>query len=273
QRAVSFKVLGDGTAPPRFTLTGPGGVSVITPEDGETVVNDRFVVVQQPGENATYVAVAKPKAGRWTFTPSAGSVVRSVNGAEALPEPEVTGRLRRGVLSYTIKPIPGQKVRFLETGKGTGVELGVTSRRRGTLRVQPNAGPSGSRKIVAVVEQGGMVRERITVARYRATARPLAAPRVKVTRSKKGVAKVRWTTVPGATGYQVRVKLNGRTEQRTVGAKQRTVSVPGVLGASGVVATVRALGGPKRIGKTGRSDVRKPKVKKRTGKVPAKKKR
>lgn len=268
QRAVSFKVLGDGTAPPRFTLTGPGGVSVVTPEDGETVVNDRFVVVQQPGENATYVAVAKPKAGRWTFTPSAGSTVRSVNGAEALPEPEVTGRLRRGVLSYTVKPIPGQKVRFLETGKGTGVELGVTSRRRGTLRVQPNAGPSGMRKIVAVVEQGGMVRERITVARYRATARPLAAPRVKVTRSKKGVAKVRWTTVPAATGYQVTVKLNGRAEQRTVGAKQLSVSVSGVLSTSGITATVRALGGPKRIGKTGRSDVRKPKVKKRTGKTP-----
>ncbi len=272
QRAVAFKVLGDGTAPPRFTLTGPGGVSVTTPEDGDSVVNDRFVVVQQPGENATYVAVAKPKAGRWTFTPSAGSTVRSVNGADALPEPEVTGRLRRGVLSYAIKPIPGQKVRFLETGKGTGVELGVTSRRRGTLRVQPNAGPSGTRRIVAVVEQGGMVRERITVARYRATARPLAAPRVKVTRSKKGVAKVRWTTVPAATGYQVTVKLNGRAEQRTVGAKQRSVDVPGVLSTSGITASVRALGGPTRIGKTGRSDVRKPKVKQRTGKAPKTKK-
>lgn len=268
RRAVAFKVLGDGTAPPRFTLTGPGGVSVTTPEDGDSVVNDRFVVVQQPGEKATYVAVAKPKAGRWTFTPAAGSTVRSVNGADALPEPDVTGRLRRGVLAYTIKPIPGQKVRFLETGTGTGVELGVTSRRRGTLRVQPNAGPSGMRRIVAVVEQGGMVRERITVARYRATARPLAAPRVRVTRSPKGMAKVRWTPVPGATGYQVLVKLNGRAEQRTVGAKQRSVDVPGVLSTSGITASVRALGGPKRIGKAGRSDVRKPKVKKRTGKAP-----
>lgn len=268
QRAVAFKVLGDGTTPPRFTLTGPGGVSVTTPEDGETVIDERFVVVQQPGENATYVAVARPKAGRWTFTPSAGSTVRSVNGADALPEPEVTARLRRGVLSYAIEPIPGQKVRFLETGKGTGVELGVTSRRRGTLRVQPNGGPSGMRRIVAVVEQGGMVRKRITVARYRATARPLAAPRVKVTRSKKGVAKVRWTTVPGATGYQVIVRLNGRAEQRTVGAKRRSVDVPGVLSTSGITSTVRALGGPKRVGRTGRSTVRTPKVKRRTGRAP-----
>lgn len=268
QRAVAFKVLGDGSAPPQFTLTGPGGVSVAAPADGETVVNDRFVVVQQPGENATYVAVARPKAGRWTFTPAAGSTVRSVSGADALPEPEVKGRLRRGVLTYTIKPIPGQKVRFLEVGRGTGVELTVTARRRGRVAVQPNAGPSGMRRIVAVVEQGGMVRERITVARYRATARPLAAPRVRVTKSSKGVAKVRWTTVPGATGYQVRVVLNGRAEQRTVGRKQRSVSVPGVLSTSGVTATVRALGGPKRIGKAGKSTVRKPKVRKRTGKAP-----
>jgi hypothetical protein len=267
QRAVSFKVLGDGTAPPRFTLTGPDGSSVTTPENGEMVQNDRFVVVQQPGENATYVAVAKPKAGTWTFTPSPGSTVRSVNGATALPEPEVSATLRRGALRYRIKPIAGQRVRFLEQGRGVGVELGVTARSRGTLRVRPNAGRSGTRRIIAVVEQGGMVRERITVARYRATARPLAAPRVRVVKSKTGAAKVAWTPVPGATGYQVTVRMNGRGEQRTVGARTRTVTVRGVLTTSGVVATVRALGGPTRIGRTGKSTVRRPKVKRRTGKA------
>ncbi|MBJ7329254.1 MAG: hypothetical protein JHC95_05110 [Solirubrobacteraceae bacterium] len=270
QRAVAFKVLGDGTAPPRFTLTGPGGVTVTTPEDGSTVIDDRFVIIQQPGENVTYVAVAKPKAGSWTFTAAPGSVVRSVSGADALPEPEVRATLKRGVLRYTVTPIAGQKVRFLELGRGAGIELGVASGARGALNVQPGAGPSGPRRIVAVVEQNGMVRERITVARYRATARPLAAPVVRVTRSKTGVAKVRWTPVAGATGYQVIVKLNGRGEQQTVGAKQRSVNVAGVLSASGVVATVRAVGGPTRIGKAGRSDVAKPKVRKRTGKVPKK---
>ncbi len=265
QRAVAFKVLGTSGAP-QFTLTGPGGETVTAPADGETVIDERFIVVQQPEENATYVAVAKPKAGAWTFTPAAGSEIREILGADALPKPKVEGRIQGGKLRYELDSIPGQSVRFLERGTGVAVELGTAKGRSGTLRLQPEAGKGGKREIVAIVDQDGLPRASIVVARYSAPSNALAAPKVSVKRTGKGVAKVRWTRVAGATGYQAIIRLNGRVEQRTVEAKTRSVEIPGVLVSSGVSATVRALGGPTRIGRPGTGTVKKPAARKRSGK-------
>ena len=268
QDAVAFKVLGSGAGgPPQFTLTGPDGATVTTPADGSMLVNDRFVVVQQPADNATYVAIAKPKDGAWSFAPAAGSTISGIEGSEALPHPEVKATIRKanGKVDYEVKTIPGQTVKFLETGDEVSVELGTTTKRRGSLSIQPNAGRAGKREIVAIVEQDGMVRDRFVVARYTARPKPLAAPKVTARRGKGGLARVSWKSVKGASGYRATITFNGRTEVRTVDSKTRKVEVPGLLVESGVQAKVVALGGPTREGKTGKATLKKPKTKARPG--------
>lgn len=266
QDAVAFKVLGTGAAP-QFTLTGPDGSTVSTPADGSMVVNDRFVVVQQPADNATYVAIARPKDGAWSFAPAAGSTIAGIEGSEALPKPEVKAQVRKanGKVTYEIKTIPGQTVRFLESGNEVSVELGSTSKGRGSFSLQPNAGKGGKRTIEAIVEQDGMVRDRFVVATYTAKPKRLAAPKVKVKRGKGGLARVSWKSVKGSSGYRATVTFNGRTEVRTVDAKTRKVEVPGLLAESGLTAKVIALGGPTREGKVGKATLKKPKTKARKG--------
>ncbi len=179
--------------------------------------DDRFFAVAQPGDNVTYVAIARPRPGTWTVTPVPGSSVTSIRTAGALPKPSVKGKIRKGRLVYRVAPIPGQTVRFLEVGKQVSAELGTTRRTAGSLRVGRASGPGGSRRIVAIVEQNGLARARLTVARYTASSKPLAAPRVVVKRSGTK-ALVAWTPIPGASGYRVVVTLNGRGCSRPSGS-------------------------------------------------------
>lgn len=264
EKAVAFKVLGAG-APPQFTLTGPDGATVTTPADGSMVVNDRFVVVPQPADNATYVAIAKPKGGAWSFAPAAGSTIAGIEGSEALPKPEVKATIKGGKVSYEIKTIPGQTVKFLETGSEVSVELGTATKGRGSFALQPDAGKGGKRDIEAIVEQDGMVRDRFVVAKYTAKPKQLAAPKVTARRGKGGLGRVSWKSVKGAAGYRATITFNGRTEVRTVDAKTRKVEVPGLLAESGLQAKVVALGGPTREGKPGKAQIKKPKTRARKG--------
>ena len=267
QKAVSFKVAGAGAAP-QFTLTGPGGASVTTPADRGTVINDRFVIVQQPTDATTYVAVARPAKGAWTFTPAPGSSIRGISSAAQLPAPQVKGQIRNGRLHYVVEPASGQTVHFVENGKHVAVELGKAVGRRGQLQLQPAAGPGGPRNIVAVVEYNGLTRSRIVVARYRAPNDPLPAPRVTVRRGTRGRVTAAWTPVPGAAAYRALIAVDGARTQRTVPRTSRRLPIPSVLPAAKVSVTVRALGGPTRVGKPGRATLRAPTPRLRTGKVP-----
>lgn len=266
EKAVAFKVLGPAGGPaPQFTLTGPDGATVTTPADGSMLVNDRFVVVQQPADGSTYVAIAKPKGGAWSFAPAAGSTITGIEGSELLPKPEVKAQVKGGKVSYEIKTIPGQTVTFLETGTEVSVELGTATKGRGSFALQPDAGKGGKRQIEAVVTQDGMVRDRFVAAKYTAKPKQLAAPKVTVKRGNGGLARVSWKSVKGASGYRATITFNGRTEVRTTDGKTRKVELPGLLAESGVQAKVVALGGPTREGKTGKASLKKPKVKARKG--------
>jgi len=255
------------TGAPRVTLTGPNGARVTAPAGAESLRNDRFIVVQQAASRTTYLVIAKPEAGAWTVTAEPGSApIARILSAQALPDPRVTatvsGRGARRTLRYTIKPIPGQSVKFVEEGARLGAPLGTATATRGTLAFRPVPGAAISRRIVAVIEQGGMVRTRRIVARYRAPGGILPAPRAKAVRKRAAVG-VTWTRVPGAIAYRVMTRLNGRTVFATV--KRPRAVVAGLLPTSGATVAVQALGADGRLGRAGRAVVRAPKVRRRSG--------
>ena len=116
---------------------------------------------------------------------------------------------------YAVKPIPGQKVRFAEEGKGVAQELGRARGNKGSLRFKPADGPGGRRKLVAFVSSYGTPRTKLVVGSYVAPemARP-ARPVVKVKRR-----TLTWKGVRGAANYRVRAAL---TDGRVLLFAQKT---------------------------------------------------
>jgi hypothetical protein len=133
--------------------------------------------------------------------------------------------VKGGRLTYTIKPIPGQRVRFAEEGKGVAQELGRARAAKGTLRFKPAEGPRGRRRIVAYVSSYGTPRTKLVVGSYVApgAARPATPAGVRAVK-RRGKVVVSWKGVRGAANYRVRAALNdGRALQFV--QKARTVSV------------------------------------------------
>jgi hypothetical protein len=148
-----------------------------------------------------------------------------------------------------VRRIPGQVVTFSEVGAGTGASLvGTATGASGTLRFTPADGRGGRRKIVALVEQDGKPRERVTVASYVAPPplRPGKPRFARLRRSGSGVV-VTWGPSANATGYAVRATLNdGRRQLFVVGRRVRRVVVPAVSGQfSGRITVAGLRGGPK----------------------------
>lgn len=140
-------------AAPRVALVGPKGERFEVPADAKPFATKRFFVMKR--DNLTQIAIANPNAGTWKVVPLDGTTITSVKSAEGLAKPSVKAKLRKGKLTYTVKRIPGQVVRFTAGGK----ELGRAKRTRGSIKVKAK-GP-----IVALVEQNGALRDRITVKR------------------------------------------------------------------------------------------------------------
>ena len=237
-------------APPRITLIGPRGERITTPAGLEPLEDPHFLVLKDPRVRVTQIAINKPSGGRWRVVvePDSSPLV-SLRSAEGLPEPKVqarvTGAGRRRVLRYDVKPIEGQKVTFVERGPSAGGPIGVARGTAGSLRFGPADGVAERREIVAVVEQDGRPRAELKVASYAAPGpmRPARPRGVRVRRARSALA-VRWARVSGATGYEVRVRLDDgrrlmvRTNRRQariahVAAKRRgSVSVRALSAAA-----------------------------------------
>ena len=186
-----------------MTVSGPGG----TGDGGALVLRD------VEGRHA-YIAIAAPRAGRWTLTPKPGSSpVTALRRGDGIPAPRVTarvsGRGHRRTLHWSLRAIPGQTVRFGEEGRGSAGAIVTTGKARGSKRFAPADGPAGRRSIVAVVEQAGMARARIVAGRYAAPApqRP-AKPKRLTLRRAGGALQVRWKRAAGARDYRVRAELS-----------------------------------------------------------------
>ena len=206
ERGTLLRFRGDGGAP-RVVLEGPGGQRVEAPADGTPVADDGFLVLQDPGEAVTHVAIRRP-AGTWRVTTSAGSPpIRSVDSAAVLGRPRLRAAERHGsqrVLRWRLRAVPGQRVTFAEEGRDSANVILRTARSRGKVRFTPAAGTARARRIVAIVEQGGAPRDTLTVARYTAPAwrRPAKPRRLRVRR--KGTTLIAtWRRAAGAARYTV----------------------------------------------------------------------
>jgi hypothetical protein len=254
QRGVLLAVKGVGHAP-QVALHGPGGAVIRTPADSnEALKTDRALAWTNAGTDTTYVLLMHPRGGRWTI---AGDPIADVRTAGMRPAPEVSATLRGHVLRYRVAAVKGQRVSFEERGRGVSRTI-ASATGSGSVRFRPSDGPGGHRRIVALVEQDGLPRRRLTVARFTAPrrARPGMPAAVKVSAPALGGAKngarasaagvsaarpltITWGAAKGALRYGVRVALpDGRRLFFLRDADDRTVRIPARPGT----VTVRVVG-------------------------------
>jgi hypothetical protein len=211
-RGVGLRLHSDG-GDPAVLLKGPGGVQLTVPASAGVIDTPQLSAVRDSANHDLYVALPKPRAGRWTVEPVAGTPpLAALSRANALPEPSIRARVRRRgggrVLTYRVRRIPGQQVRFVERGPGGLARvLGTTRRRRGRIAFQPRGSSAGRHSIEAVVLQSGSPRDVRTVARFGYRPSTLSAPRrLRARRGGSGVT-LRWRSVRGARRYLVTGRL------------------------------------------------------------------
>ncbi len=171
----------------------------------------------------------------------------------------VGGKGRRRSLRFSLPARAGQRVTFAEEAERVYRELGSSTRARGSLRFRPAPGPGGKRRIVAIVEQGGVPYEKLTVARYVApgTPRPTRPRRVVVKRRGASLL-VGWSRVSGASGYEVRVGLprDGRRLLFYPPPRRRSLRVRGVERSDLARVSVAAIGRDLRAGHAGKAKLK-----------------
>jgi hypothetical protein len=235
-RGLVWKLQGSG-APPQVTISGPGGVSLATSTDGTPVKTSDALVLQDPTADATYVILAAPKAGHWIISPVGSSTISSISTAGILPPPHVTASVTgKGLareLHYTLTPIKGQSVRFLEH-KGTFTHVIATvTKDRGVVKFTPADGPTGRRTILAQVLQGISIRKQLTVAHY--TTPPHLGPQRPlhlVASHRRKRLYISWRSGGGSSEYLVDVKAtSGATTVVATDSTRASVKLATVSGA------------------------------------------
>lgn len=266
--AFSLAVVGTGGVAPDVELRGPKGESFVLPESGRLLARG-VTGFRSPVDGTAYFAVARPSAGTWRVVPRAGSsAVTSLRRAAGLADPSVTvTRVASGAggglaYRYRVRPIAGQRVTFVERAPGGERTLAVARGGSGVLRFRPSDARGTKRSIVAIVEQDGLPRANLVVARFTAAqARPGRVAGVRVVRAGRGAVRVQWGRAVGASRYEATVKLSdGRSLLFTPRRGGRVVTVRGVragtrvrvriVGVRGATrrgpAVVGALGAPRR---------------------------
>ena len=222
---------------------GPGGKQIIG--TGDTGRRD-YLIVNRPEENAILVALKRPAAGRYTLSAAPGSVpIESVATAEGLEAPRVkaavTKRGSKRVLRYRVDAAPGQTVTFAEQGKQTYRQLGRARGRRGRIVFSPADGLRGRRKIVALVQRGGVTRYSLDVARFSAPrpAKPGRPRRLRV-RRKGSRLVVSWRRARAARQYGATLQIsNGQRVFRLT--RKRKLTITGINPRARGSVSVRAL--------------------------------
>jgi hypothetical protein len=243
--SAAFAVDGDGTAP-ELTLVGPRGERISVTADKPQARAGRMLAMRGE-EQTTYVYVARPSAGTWTLRANGGSQIRRVRQSFGLPRPLARARVRgqghRRTLEWRLRPIPGQRVRFVEFGRDVRNVIKTTSARRGRVAFHPADGPGGKRSIMALVEQNGRPRTTLTAGTYIAPPRPRPGRPRKARIVRRGSRLVvSWRApVPGFR-HAVSVDLSdGRSIVLIARAGARSITVPHVPQGYGAKATIMGI--------------------------------
>jgi hypothetical protein len=219
-RFVGFRVSGQGGAPV-VRVTGPNGESFTTPTGAEGVQADDHVTTRVDALGRTYLFIRRPARGRWTVTHVGGAPIADISTTLPVAKPRVSARIsgrgRTRSLRYRVRQIPGQRVVFLERGRGV---LGVADGARGRLRFRPSRRGGDRRHVIAQVIQDGMPRANLRVASYRVrTGRRPSRVRGLAALNRYDRTTLRWSRAAGARRYYVSVRYRGRTLRRGVGGR------------------------------------------------------
>jgi hypothetical protein len=210
-----IKVVGAGGAPD-VTVTGPGERRASSA--GQRFVAPLpFVINRDARTHTTYVTVLHPRGGVYRVRANRGSArivrVLAAHGFTPHIKVRVRGKGRRRTLRWTTNMQPGERVTFVERGKGVDKRIATVRRGHGSLSFTPTPGPGGTRLVVASATENGLAVTlrpgrraggQLTVGRFR-----VAGPR-RLARVRKLLAYrngkrlvVSFTRSPGAKRYAV----------------------------------------------------------------------
>ncbi|HWE59133.1 MAG TPA: hypothetical protein VG228_05510, partial [Solirubrobacteraceae bacterium] len=173
--------------------------------------------------------------------------VTTIQQGASLPAPDVRAHLGRGrkhafLLRYSLHPLAGQRVTFIERDRrGNVYTIGVAHGKAGAISFTPSALLGLRRTIVAEVTQDGRPREDDRLLHYRAPApAPLPAPRGLRAARARGALHVSWRPVAGADAYAVTVKLADHTT-RFAEVARKAATLPALPSGTRATVQVRAI--------------------------------
>jgi len=227
---------------PEDSLHGPGGETINMPLGGAGLQSAQAVVLPDAASDTTYVVLTSPNAGTWTVVPEQGPAPASIQVADGLPAVQVAARVSGGGagrrLRWSLKPLAGQKVTFVEQGAGVAHVLLRTDRARGSLRFTPAAGGARAREIEAFVTENGLPRDTVVLTHFHAPAPPkLRAIRVVHLRGRV----LRWARQRGAAQYSLMLSTaGGGTASFLTG--HASVRVPATMAGHTLTVWISAVG-------------------------------
>ena len=155
------------------TVIDPSGKRLSMPAD-DGVTPEGNLVVTNPADNTTYIAVVRPAPGRWQIEVDPhSSPVTSVRQSDGLPKPVVEAEVTAPAkptgdwsLSWDVKPLPGQTVTFAEVSGDSARVIGTADADSGTIAFSPGPDTGGKRMMTAIVTQDGLPRASIPLGTY-----------------------------------------------------------------------------------------------------------
>lgn len=230
ERALVLSAEGLGAAP-KVTLKGPDGTTVDLASTNAHKEKGRYGL-RVENEDRSVFLIGRPAAGIWTLEPAADSVrVVRVTRAHVLSKPKVSAGLRRAgaarILTWSVKRQSGQVVRFVEQGVRGGQPIAtVKVGGRGSKRFIPADAAKPGRTIVAQVEQDGLPRENIVVAKFSAPSPKVGTARGLRVKRRGAQALISWRPAFLATRYDVVVtRSDGSRAVLSAPKGKRAVSV------------------------------------------------
>jgi hypothetical protein len=245
ERQLNVIVRGSGQ-PPTVLLVDGTERALIKPNTEGELGHSPYLALADPSTGTTYIAIAAPTAGTLAVGPAPGApALVSIGSSTPLPSPNVSVSLRRigparFRMAWHAASIPGQTLVFLDAdARGRTQILRTRAARGSAVFTASEPGVALRHTLRVLVEQDGLVRQAVDVARFRIASVRLTKPRVTVS-IKHGTAFVSWSAVRGATGYDVRIATaDGRRLLFRTAPRTRSLTIPGGRGA---VAQVGALG-------------------------------